>query len=170
MKAMTKINKPSFLIGQGKDIHNLTFVNKNHQFILAGRPFASKYKIDAHSDGDVVLHSICNAILGALCKGDIGIYFSDTNPKNKSISSTKIANFVITELKKSGYCINNIDLTITCEYVKISPIRKKIIKNLVKIFNCNFVNVKATRFETNIQQIQVDSIVLLALNCSTKSI
>jgi 2-C-methyl-D-erythritol 2,4-cyclodiphosphate synthase len=135
-----------YFIGQGIDNHKL--VKKiNSTIILGGFKFKSNYKIIAHSDGDVVLHSVSNALLGSLCLGDIGDYFKDNDSKNKNISSVKILNFCLAQLKKQKLKINNIDLTIQCENIIFNNIKLNIKKNLIKLLDCKFINVKATRFE-----------------------
>ncbi|MDR0985353.1 MAG: 2-C-methyl-D-erythritol 2,4-cyclodiphosphate synthase [Mycoplasmataceae bacterium] len=148
-----------YLIGQGNDTHNL---EKQDSIIkLGGYRFQSKYKVIAHSDGDVVLHSISNAILGAIQLGDIGEYFSDKDIKNKNVDSRKIVDFTLRFLKKKHLKIINIDLTITCENILLMKIKKEIVKSLQNILKTKLINVKATRFEKPCNQIRCDSIVLL---------
>ena len=134
----------NYYIGQAIDIHNL--IKKKSIVSLGGYQFQTEYKIVADSDGDVVLHAIANSILGALGKGDIGKYFKKSDFEKKR-SSIKIIKFVLSELSKEKKVIQNIDLTILCEKIIISKIRKNIIKSIIDLINCNKVNVKATRWE-----------------------
>lgn len=134
-----------FLIGEGFDIHKLVKV-KNNFMILADTKIKSDYKIKAHSDGDLVMHAIANSVLGAVVKGDIGIYFPDNNNKCNNIDSSLILLFAISQLPK-GYKINNIDLTVICDKVKLSNYRKQMTDNLISLTKCKNINVKFTRFE-----------------------
>lgn len=134
-----------FLIGEGFDIHKLVKV-KNNFMILADTKIKSDYKIKAHSDGDLVMHAIANSVLGAVVKGDIGIYFPDNNNKCNNIDSSLILLFAISQLPK-GYKINNIDLTVICDKVKLSNYRKQMTDNLIILTKCKNINVKFTRFE-----------------------
>jgi len=107
------------------------------------------YEIEAHSDGDVLLHSIADSILGAAALGDIGIFFSDKDPSNKGLDSKKIIDFCLEKINKMNLEIHNIDATIICESPKISPHRKKIIESLSKILKISKSNIglKATTSE-----------------------
>lgn len=134
-----------FLIGEGFDIHKLVKV-KNNFMILADTKIKSDYKIKAHSDGDLVMHAIANSVLGAVVKRDIGIYFPDNNNKCNNIDSSLILLFAISQLPK-GYKINNIDLTVICDKVKLSNYRKQMTDNLINLTKCKNINVKFTRFE-----------------------
>ena len=131
-------------IGQGIDYHKI-IEKKNNQIKLGGYSFNSNYTIVAHSDGDLVLHSISNAILGALCCGDIGEYFKDTDIQNKNIDSKKILDFCLEKL--NGRKIVNIDLTIICEKIILKDIKNHIKESLKALTKCENINIKATRFE-----------------------
>ena len=150
-----------YLIGQGIDHHKL--IKKTDSTItLGGVKLKSNYKINAHSDGDVVLHSISNAILGCIQGGDIGEYFVDIDSKNKNLNSQKILNFALRKLGK--FKIINVDLTIQCENIIFNKLKNKIRKNLVKLLKCDKINVKATRFEQKSNLIACHSIVLVNEN------
>ncbi|MDR0545301.1 MAG: 2-C-methyl-D-erythritol 2,4-cyclodiphosphate synthase, partial [Mycoplasmataceae bacterium] len=88
-----------YRIGQGNDTHEIKEI-KHGEIIIGGYVLKSNWKVFAYSDGDIVLHAISNAILGALQLGDIGEYFSDKDYANKNISSTKIVNFALAQMKK----------------------------------------------------------------------
>ena len=107
------------------------------------------YEIEAHSDGDVLLHSIADSILGASALGDIGIFFSDTDESNKDLDSIKIINFCLKKIKELNLEIYNIDATIICESPKISPHRDAIIESLSRILQISKskIGLKATTSE-----------------------
>jgi len=148
-----------YFIGQAKDIHKLK--TSKGKVTLGGFSFNCNHKVVAVSDGDVVLHAIANAILGASQSGDIGMYFPDTDPKNKGLDSAKILAKAIALAKKKGYSFVNCDLTIVCDKIMINPIRTNICNSLYKLLKSKLVNVKATRFEENKSLIMVEAIVLL---------
>ena len=106
-------------------------------------------QIIAHSDGDVLLHSIADSILGASGQGDIGKYFSDKDPANKGIDSKKIIEFCLESLKDKNLEIYNIDATVICEVPKINPHRDLILKSLSKILKTPVerIGLKATTSE-----------------------
>ena len=144
------------LFGEGIDFHKLIKC-KNASIILGDVKIKSEYKIKAHSDGDLVMHAIANAILGACAKGDIGIYFPNTS-KYKNIDSTNILLFAIGQLQRK-FQINNIDLTIICDKVELFKYRNQITKNLINLSKCKNINVKFTRFEENKEMIGCTCIV-----------
>ena len=119
--------------GIGFDIHKLV---KNKKLYLGGAriPFHSGLK--AHSDGDVILHSIIDAILGATRKKDIGFYFPNKK-KFKNLRSPKMLKPIIENLKKSNFLINNLDINLICEQPKVSKYRNKIIKSISKLTTLN---------------------------------
>lgn len=146
-------------IGFGKDIHKIT--KSKTKIVLGGYSFSSNYKITAVSDGDIVLHSIADAILGACQGGDIGIAFPDTDVKCKNLDSQLILKYALTMAKSKGLKINNIDITIVCDKIMINKIRRYIVNSLQKLLRIKKVNVKATRFEQNLNLIECDSVVLM---------
>lgn len=149
-----------YLIGQGNDTHELTEM-RNAVIKLGSYSIKTNWRIISHSDGDIVLHSIANAILGSLQLGDIGLYFKDTDYRCKNMDSVKIINFVLTRLRKAKYKLVNIDLTITCENILLGVNKILIQKSLVKILKTKFINVKATRFEHPSNLIKCDAVVLI---------
>ncbi|MCM8804795.1 MAG: 2-C-methyl-D-erythritol 2,4-cyclodiphosphate synthase [Candidatus Omnitrophica bacterium] len=116
--------------GIGFDIHRF---EKGRKFILGGIEISYEKGLIGHSDGDVLIHSISDAILGALGKPDIGYYFPDRVQKIKGIDSKKILEKVLEFLKEEGYKIVNIDNVIICEKPKILPYTDKIKANLSDI-------------------------------------
>tara|TARA_B100001778_G_scaffold325188_1_gene320383 strand:+ start:322 stop:816 length:495 start_codon:yes stop_codon:yes gene_type:complete len=119
-------------IGLGIDTHQLVSGNSIR---LSGLEIPSDVSIQAHSDGDIIYHSIADSILGAIGGGDIGDYFPDTDPHNKNIDSRLIVEFVIKKAMKEGYVLNNLDITLLLEKPKISSYKKKMKSNIIKIFN-----------------------------------
>ena len=117
--------------------------------ILGGYSIKCDYKIIAHSDGDVLLHSIADSILGASGLGDIGKYFSDQDDKNKNLDSSEIISFCLEKLNDLNLEIYNIDTTIICEEPKINPHRNNILKSLSTILEIpvNKIGLKATTSE-----------------------
>ncbi len=113
--------------GIGFDVHRLA---PKRKLYLAGLKIKSKLGTLGHSDGDPVLHSITDAILGACKMGDIGQMFSDKNKKFKNIRSTILLKKVINKIKLKGYCINNLDVNIITQTPKIKKFKNKMIKNI----------------------------------------
>lgn len=152
-----------YLIGQGNDTHELDEI-KDGFILLGGYKMRVGYRIISHSDGDIVLHSLSNAILGALGLGDIGEYFKDTCIKNRGLNSIKILEFALTKLKKAKYQIVNVDMTITCENIFFGSLKSEIKKSLVKLLNTPLINVKATRFERPSNLINCETVILIKEN------
>ena len=151
--------------GVGFDLHKY---EPGDGIILGGYKISCDYKTVAHSDGDVLLHSIADSILGAAGLGDIGMFFSDQDNKNKNLDSTIIIEYCLNELDKMGLEIYNIDTTIVCENPKINPHRAKILENLTDILKIPLskIGLKATTSEKigiigNNEAISVQSIVNL---------
>ena len=116
-------------IGYGYDMHKLS---SGTHIILGGIKIDSDYSIVAHSDGDILLHTLSDAIYGSLAKGDIGIHFPSNN-KNQNISSLKIIQHAYSLLNDANYQINNIDITILLEKPFLQPFINEIRHNLSKI-------------------------------------
>lgn len=123
--------------GFGFDIHRL---EEEGSFPLAGVSIQGK-KVIAHSDGDILLHALSNAILSALGKEDIGTYFPDNEAKTKDRNSKDILLFAIEERKKKHYHLNNIAVTILLEKPKLSPYKAQIKKNLCSLLQLEEENV-----------------------------
>ena len=105
----------------------------NRKLFLAGLKIKSKLGTLGHSDGDPVLHSITDAILGACKMGDIGQMFSDKNKRFKNIRSTILLKHVVNQIKSKGYLINNIDINIITQTPKIKNLKNKMVKNIVNL-------------------------------------
>jgi 2-C-methyl-D-erythritol 2,4-cyclodiphosphate synthase len=105
-------------IGQGIDFHQLT---EGREFWLGGVKIEHTKGAVGHSDADVLLHAICDALLGAACLGDIGLHFPDTDATYKNIDSKILLQHTVELIRKEGYAIINIDSTLCLEKPKIKP-------------------------------------------------
>ena len=133
-------------IGNGFDFHKF---KKGKSLKIGGLKIKSKFSLEANSDGDPILHSITDAILGALSEKDIGFHFEPNNKKYKNINSIIFINKALQLLMDRKGDIINLDLNIICDYPKINPIRDKIRENLSKILKINedIINIKASSTE-----------------------
>ena len=137
--------KQKTYFGLGFDIHKLT---KNKKLFLGGTKIPFHSGLEGHSDGDVILHAITDAILGATRKKDIGEYFPNIK-KYRNIKSSKILKPFIELLKKSNFNINNLDINLICEQPKVSKHRNKIINSISKIMDLDktLINLKGKTVE-----------------------
>ena len=133
-------------IGHGYDVHKLTTERK---LILGGVDIPYQYGLLGHSDADVLLHAVMDAVYGALGKGDIGKHFPDTDPKYKGISSLELLKHCVAEATSLGYRLSNIDVTVIAQRPKLAPFIPEMVKNIADVFGVDksFVNVKATTEE-----------------------
>jgi 2-C-methyl-D-erythritol 2,4-cyclodiphosphate synthase len=133
-------------IGQGYDAHRF---NEGGRLVLGGVEIDHPQGMAAHSDGDVVLHALCDALLGAAGLGDIGRHFPDTDAAFKGIDSRILLRSVTRKLSDSGYRVGNTDLTIIAQAPRMAPhiagMRRNIAEDLGIAEDC--VNVKATTTE-----------------------
>ena len=116
-----------YKIGIGYDIHRLV---KGRPLVLGGVIIPHPKGLKGHSDADVLLHAICDALLGAAALDDIGKHFSDTDPKYKGISSLKLLKKTGELISSEGYRIINIDSTLIAEEPKIAPFKKEMIQKI----------------------------------------
>lgn len=133
-------------IGQSTDIHQ---IEEGRRLVLGGVEIESSFGLKGHSDADVLLHAITEAIIGALGQGDIGTHFPDTDEKYKGIDSSILLQKVIQMMKDLGYEIGNIDSLVMAEQPKLAPYKKEMEKRIANLCGVdeNQVNVKATRGE-----------------------
>ena len=133
-------------VGNGFDFHKF---KKGKSIKLGGLKIKSKFSLEANSDGDPILHSITDAILGALNEKDIGFHFEPDSKKYKNVNSVIFINKALKLLKNKKGEIINLDLNIICDYPKINPIRDNIRNNLSKILKIkkDSINIKATSTE-----------------------
>ncbi|NSW44357.1 MAG: 2-C-methyl-D-erythritol 2,4-cyclodiphosphate synthase [Bacteroidales bacterium] len=135
-----------FRIGFGFDVHRL---DDNLPFILGGVTIPSAKGMVAHSDGDVLLHAICDAMLGAANLGDIGTHFPDSSKEYKNISSLLLLKKTHELIKANGYSISNIDSTVVVEKPKIMPYIAAMQNNIAQNLNLTThqISIKATTNE-----------------------
>lgn len=133
-------------IGHGYDVHKLV---ENRKLILGGVDIEYSLGLDGHSDADVLLHAIMDALLGAAALGDIGKHFPDNDERYKGISSILLLKEVVSLLKENNYKVVNIDSTVIAQKPKLLPYIDSMRQNIAKACNIdiNDVNVKATTEE-----------------------
>ncbi|MDQ6815404.1 MAG: 2-C-methyl-D-erythritol 2,4-cyclodiphosphate synthase [Bacteroidota bacterium] len=135
-----------FRIGSGIDFHQLV---EGREFWLGGVVIPHTKGALGHSDADVLLHAICDALLGALCLGDIGVHFPDTSAEYKGIDSKILLERTYQLIRKEGYKLVNVDTTLTLESPKIKPYVAEMQKVIARILNVaeKDVSIKATTTE-----------------------
>jgi len=133
-------------IGIGYDVHRLV---TGRQLILGGALIPFEKGLLGHSDADVLVHAVCDALLGSVGLGDIGLHFPDTDPQYKNISSLKLLAQTNEMVRQKGFTICNIDTTIFAEAPKIGPYRDAMQKNLAHAVEVDpgCINIKATTTE-----------------------
>jgi 2-C-methyl-D-erythritol 2,4-cyclodiphosphate synthase len=162
---MTQLELP-FRIGHGFDVHRF---KQGDSIMLGGVKIPHTHAFEAHSDGDVLIHSICDALLGAIAAGDIGQHFPDTDEAYKNIDSCVLLAKVNTMVAETGYKLGNLDVTVIAQAPRLAafilPIRERLAAELN--FDISQINVKATTTEKlgyigREEGIAVHSVVLLA--------
>ena len=133
-------------IGHGYDVHRLV---PGRDLILGGVKIAHEVGLDGHSDADVLLHAVSDALLGAAGLGDIGKHFPDTDPKYKGADSLKLLEIVGNKVAEAGYRVSNIDVTMIAQRPKLRPHIEKMEENIAGALRIDTsrVNVKATTEE-----------------------
>ena len=133
-------------VGFGYDVHKLV---PGRLLILGGIEIPHEYGLLGHSDADVLLHAISDAILGAIAEGDIGRHFPDTDPRYKGADSLKLLEHVGKLAEAKGYRLGNLDATIIAQRPKMAPHIAQMRENIARVLNCavDQVNVKATTTE-----------------------
>ncbi|MCK5451053.1 MAG: 2-C-methyl-D-erythritol 2,4-cyclodiphosphate synthase [Candidatus Omnitrophica bacterium] len=133
-------------VGIGYDIHRLV---KKIPMVLGGVSISHTKGPVAHSDGDVLLHAICDAVLGALGRGDIGMMFPDTDPSFKGTDSGEFLEKVTEIMDKDGFVVANLDCTVISEDIKVTSYREQITKNISGILDVSekVINVKGKTAE-----------------------
>ena len=141
-----KEEKPMVRIGHGYDVHRLT---EDRKLILCGVEIPYTLGLLGHSDADVALHALMDAMLGAMALGDIGRHFPDTDPAYKGADSGRLLDHVVALLEEKGYVVGNVDVTIICQSPKlkdyIEQMRQNVARHLKVDADC--VNIKATTTE-----------------------
>ncbi|GIL47345.1 hypothetical protein Vafri_4190 [Volvox africanus] len=140
-----------YRVGHGFDLHRLA---EGYKLIIGGIDIPHTKGCEAHSDGDVLLHTVTDAILGALCLPDIGQLFPDTDPKWKGARSDIFLKEAVRLMDEKGYVLGNLDCTIIAQKPKLSPHKESIRNNLSALLSADpsVVNIKAKTHE------KVDSI------------
>lgn len=133
-------------VGHGFDVHALVV---GRPCIIGGVNIPHDKGLDGHSDADVLLHAICDALLGAAALCDIGKHFPPTDMRYKGIDSRQLLRHVVSLLKDRGFAVGNIDATVICEAPKLSPHTAQMCANIAQDCNVDMsqVNVKATTTE-----------------------
>jgi len=139
-----KLNKSPMRIGSGYDAHRL---KEGRKLILCGVDVPHTRGLDGHSDADVAVHALMDALLGALGEGDIGRHFPDSDPQYKGISSMLLLDHVMNTVRERGYRVGNADVTIVAQKPKLAAYIPVMRENLVKALGTEAVNVKATTTE-----------------------
>lgn len=133
-------------IGHGYDVHRLV---ENRKLVLGGVEIPFELGLLGHSDADVLLHAICDALLGAAALGDIGKHFPDNDNQFKNIDSRILLKKTVEMLTEKGYKVVNIDATVIAQKPKLAPFIEKMVENIAT--DCgiskDFINVKATTEE-----------------------
>lgn len=134
-------------IGSGFDVH--AFGDGDH-VVLGGVRIAHVRGLIAHSDGDVLIHALCDALLGALALGDIGLHFPPSDPRWKDADSTVLLAQCMAMVRERGFELANLDATLICEFPKINPHAAAMRARLAEVMQCDIacVSVKATTTET----------------------
>jgi 2-C-methyl-D-erythritol 2,4-cyclodiphosphate synthase len=135
-----------YRIGHGFDVHRF---QRGRKLILGGVVISYAFGLTGHSDADVLLHALINALLGAMGKGDIGTHFPDTDPRYKGISSEKLLSRVIKMMDRTGYKVINGDITLLAQKPRLNPYFGKMRANLARHLGVSedHVNIKAVTTE-----------------------
>lgn len=154
-------------IGHGYDVHAFT---EGEHIVLGGVRIPHTHAFAAHSDGDVLIHALCDALLGAVALGDIGRHFPDSSAEFKNIDSRILLRRVVSLLQERGYALGNADMTIIAQAPKLSPHIESMRANLADDLQAEVgqVNVKATTteklgFTGRMEGIAAHAVVLLQL-------
>ncbi len=133
-------------IGHGYDVHRLT---EGRDLILGGVKIPYKHGLLGHSDADVLLHAVMDAVLGAMAEGDIGKHFPDTDPAYKGADSLALTRVVAELMRQRGYTLGNVDVTVIAQAPKLAPHIPEMRQNIANAFGVpmDAVNVKATTEE-----------------------
>jgi len=133
-------------VGFGYDVHPLV---KGRPLILGGVSVPYLYGLQGHSDADVLLHALCDALLGAIAEGDIGRHFPDTDTQYKEIRSTVLLKRVMARVRQKGFHLLNMDATIVAERPILSGLIPKMVKEIADVLEVEIgrINVKATTSE-----------------------
>ncbi|MBK8380408.1 MAG: 2-C-methyl-D-erythritol 2,4-cyclodiphosphate synthase [Ignavibacteria bacterium] len=138
------MEKPNFKTGFGYDVHKFS---SDRKLILGGVEIPYSFGLEGHSDADVLLHAVCDSILGAAGFSDIGNQFPNTDPDFKDISSLVLLKKSYELIKHEGWKIGNIDCVVILEEPKINKYSDDMKKNISEILETDFISIKATTSE-----------------------
>jgi 2-C-methyl-D-erythritol 2,4-cyclodiphosphate synthase len=141
---MAEITSPSFRIGQGWDTHR---IEPGRRLILGGVEIPCEFGLAGHSDADVLLHAVTDAVLGALALGDIGMHFPDTAEEWKGANSLQFLRHALQLATDMGYYVSNIDSTVILERPKLQEFRPAIRNNLARAV-CLSASCVSVKFKT----------------------
>ena len=133
-------------IGFGYDVHPLA---EGRKLVLGGVEIPFEKGLEGHSDADVLLHAVCDALLGALGQGDIGKHFPNTDPRFRGISSLRLLEAVASRLTEKLFVVENVDVSVVAEKPRIAAYIPRMIEQISRVLNLSpeRVNVKATTSE-----------------------
>ena len=136
----------SFRIGNGFDVHKIV---PGDGLYLGGVFISGSISLEGHSDADVLLHALTDALLGAVAAGDIGAHFPDSDAANKGRASSDFLKHAMGVIGQKGYSLVNADITVVCERPKVAPYRESIRENLALLMETSIdqVSVKGTTTE-----------------------
>jgi 2-C-methyl-D-erythritol 2,4-cyclodiphosphate synthase len=137
---------PEYRIGHGFDVHRF---RSGRKLVLGGVEIPHTKGLAGHSDADVVLHALINALLGAMGQGDIGMHFPDTDPRYRGISSGKLLHAVLRSMRQRGFQLINADITLVAQTPKLSPYYAAMRTSVAKLLRvvADKINIKATTTE-----------------------
>ena len=160
----------SIRIGQGFGVHAFT---EGDHVMLGGVAIPHSHGLKAHSDGDVALHALSDALLGALALGDIGHYFPDTDPQWQGADSGTLLAAIYRDVTAAGWQLGNADITVICQAPKLAPHIRAMRQRIADLLNCEVgqVSVKATTteklgFTGRKEGIAVQAVVLVESRCA----
>ena len=155
----------SFKVGFGYDVHKF---KKGRDLILGGVKIDYEYGLEGYSDADCLVHAVCDAILGAAGLGDIGEIFPDNDERYKDANSLLFLKHIGDVIKKNGYAISNVDVTVAMQSPKIAAYKHAMIEKMSSVLNIDNkkINIKATTteglgFEGRLEGVSAYAVVLL---------
>ena len=133
-------------IGVGYDVHKL---RSGRPLVIGGATIPFSKGLEGHSDADVLLHAVCDALLGAAGEGDIGMHFPDSDPRYKNANSLQLLNATVKIIRAQGLGVSNLDSTVFAEAPKLHPFREEMQHNIARTIGIDprCINVKATTTE-----------------------
>jgi 2-C-methyl-D-erythritol 2,4-cyclodiphosphate synthase len=141
------LNSQPVRIGHGYDVHR--FSEDGDHFVLGGVRISHDRGLEAHSDGDVLIHAICDALLGSIAAGDIGRHFPDTDAQYENIDSCVLLQKVYQQVKQAGYQLANVDVSVIAQAPVLSPYIQSMCDRLSQVMGVSQgqINIKATTTE-----------------------